>query len=121
MALTREQILASKQDRKPVACDVPEWGGTIYVRVLSARDQMALSEMTKPAEMPIRILLHTIVDDEGRRILQDEDFEALAEESFPIIMRVFAFAAKLNGFSNKELESAVESFSQALDESSYSA
>jgi hypothetical protein len=89
---------------------VPEWGGEVYIRVLSARDQMALSDSSKPEETPIRVLLHSIVDEHGERILKDEDFEVLAGEDFPIIMRIFGSAAKLNGFSNKELEAAIENF-----------
>ena len=116
MTLTREQILAARADRKPQRLEVPEWGGNVYIRVLSARDQMSLSDSSKPEEMPIKVLLHSIVDEHGERILQDEDFEALAGEDFPIIMRVFAFAAKLNGLSTKELEEAMESFAPAPDE-----
>jgi hypothetical protein len=110
VTLTREQILAARVDRKPQRLEVPEWGGEVYIRVLSARDQMALSDSSKPEETPIRVLLHSIVDEHGERILRDEDFEALAGEDFPIIMRIFGSAAKLNGFSNKELEAAIENF-----------
>jgi hypothetical protein len=71
---------------------------------------MALSDAAKPEETPIKVLLHSIVDEHGERILKDEDFEALADEDFPVIMRIFGSAAKLNGFSNKELEAAIENF-----------
>jgi hypothetical protein len=120
MTLTREEILAARVDRKPQRLEVPEWGGNVYIRVLSARDQMSLSDSSKPEETPIKVLLHSIVDEHGERILKDEDFEALAGEDFPIIMRIFASAAKLNGFSNKELEAAIESFNPAQDEFSFS-
>ncbi len=119
MSLTREEILAAREDRKPQLLEVPEWGGDVYIRVLSARDQMALSDTGKPEETPIKVLIHSIVDEHGERILKDEDFDALAEEDFPIIMRVFGFAAKLNGFSNKELEAAIEGFKPAQDEFSF--
>jgi len=110
MTLTREQILASRKDRKPAPLEVPEWGGEVYVRVLSAKDQAELSDGVKPAEMPIRVLLHCLVNESGQPILKEEDAEALAEEDFPVILRVFAFAAKLNGLSTKELEEAMENF-----------
>lgn len=116
MTLSREQILASRSNRKPVSLEVPEWGGTVYVRVLSAKDQMELSEGVKPAEMPIKVILHCFVDEQGNRLFQDEDAEMLAAEEFPIIMRVFAFVAKLNGLSTKELEEAMKNFRQTPDE-----
>jgi hypothetical protein len=99
-----------------VPLEVPEWGGEVYVRVLSAKDQAELSDGVKPAEMPIRVLLHCLVDEAGEPILKEEDAEALAEEDFPVILRVFAFVAKLNGLSTKELDEAMESFAPAPDE-----
>jgi hypothetical protein len=110
VTLTREQILASRMNRKPVLLEVPEWGGDVYVRVMSAADQAILSDGVKPAELPIHVILHCLVDESGDRILTDEDAEALAKEDFPVIMRVFAFVAKLNGLSTKELEEAMENF-----------
>lgn len=121
MSLTREQILASRKDRKPVLLSVPEWGGDVYVRVLSAADQMALSDGVEPKDMAIRVILHCLVTEDGNQIFADDDAEELAKEDFPVIMRVFAFVAKLNGLSTKELEEAMESFAPALDEFSSSA
>lgn len=120
MTLTREQILASRAERKPVPLEVPEWGGEVFVRVLSAKDQMELSEGIKPTEMPVKVIIHCLVDEAGEPIFADEDFETLAAEEFPIIMRIFAVVAKLNGLSTRELEEAVETFTSAPDESSSS-
>lgn len=121
MSLTRDQILASKGNTKPVRLEVPEWGAEpVYIRVLSAKDQMELSEGVKPAEMPVRVILHCLVDEHGKRILGDDDFDLLSDFPFPVVMRVFAAVAKLNGLSTKELEEAVESFRQAPDEYSSS-
>ncbi|MGH7206891.1 MAG: hypothetical protein ACREI2_11865 [Nitrospiraceae bacterium] len=120
MSLTRAQILASRRDRKPVRLEVPEWGGDVYVRVLSAADQMAISDELPPTEVPIQILLHCLVDESGERIFTDGDQDELAKEDFPIIMRVFSFVAKLNGLSTKELDEAMASFKIAPDEASSS-
>ncbi len=116
MTLTRAQILASRGDRKPVRLEVPEWGGEVFVRVMSAKDQAALSEDVKASELPIKVILHCLVDEKGQRILSDDDFEALFEEDFPIIMKVFAFVARLNGLSSKELDEAMANFEQTPDE-----
>ena len=110
MTLTREQILASRKGRKPVLLEVPEWGGEVYVRVLSAADQMVLSDGVEPKEMAIKVILHCLVDEDGERIFGDDDVDELAKEDFPVIMRVFGFVAKQNGLSTKELEEAMENF-----------
>lgn len=109
----REQILASQGDRKPVPLDVPEWGCTVWLKQMTVADQVALSEDVKPVDMPVQVLLHCLVDEEGERIFSDSDAEVLEQEAFPIVMAVFGEAAKLNGLSNAELEEAMASFVQA--------
>jgi hypothetical protein len=115
VSLTREQILAARHDRKPQLFDVPEWGGSVYLRVLTAADQIALSDDVTPKDVPLQVLVHAIVDEQGVRVFTDDDVDELAQEDFPVIMRVFAAAAKLNGLSTDELEAAVASFGPAPD------
>lgn len=125
MGLTREQILRSRQDRKPHRFEVPEWGGDVFIRVLSAQDQMALAEgsdtESDKTRMPIRVLLASLVDEEGSRLFNDEDFDELAQEDFTIILRVFSESAKLNGLSTKELDEAMAGFKPAPDAQTSSA
>jgi len=118
VSLTREQILAARnrEDRKPVKVSVPEWGGDVYLRVLTVADQVNLSEGVKPAETPIQVLLMCLVDEQGTRIFGDEDGDELAKEEFPVVLRLFGEAAKLNGLTSKELEAAMAAFGQARDE-----
>lgn len=117
MALTREQILNSRRDRKPVAYEVPEWGAEpVYVRVMSAKQQAELSDGHATADIPLLVLIHCLVNENGEQILTEDDLEALSNEDFPVIMRVFAFVAKLNGLSTDELEAAMQNFARAPDE-----
>lgn len=121
MGLTREQILAARKDRKPHRYEVPEWGGDVFIRVLSAQDQMVLAEGNNANETPVKVLLYSLVDENGERLFTDDDFSELVQEDFPIIMRVFSESAKLNGLSTKELDEAMEGFTSAPDESTSSA
>jgi hypothetical protein len=118
VGLTREQILAARRDRKPHRFEVPEWGGDVFIRVLSAKDQMVLSDGVDPKETPVKVLCYSLVNEDGERLFSDEDFEALADMDWPVIMRVFTESAKLNGLSTKELEKAMQDFTSAPDESS---
>ncbi len=121
MALTREQILAARSRRKPIPLEVPEWGGTVYIKVLSAGDQVEMSSNGhKDAELPVWLLAGCLVSEDGERLFTDEDVPGLLEEEFPIIMRVFSEAARHNGLSTKELDEAMQSFgtTQADDSSS---
>ncbi len=121
MTLTREQILAARKDRKPHRFEVPEWGGDVFIRVLSAEDQATLSDETDPKRMPVKVLIYALVDEQGERLFTDEDFAELMQEEFPVILRVFTEAAHLNGLSTKELDEAMEGFASAPDESNSSA
>jgi hypothetical protein len=121
MALTREQILAARRDRKPHRFAVPEWGGDVFIRVLSAEDQMLLADETDPKQTPIKVLLFSLVGEDGERLFADEDFTELVKEDWPVIMRVFQEAAHLNGLSTKELDEAMAGFAEAPDAQTSSA
>ncbi len=114
-----DQIL--HRDRgKPVLIDVPEWPVAVYARKLSAQDQIELSDGSDAKELPFKIILHCVVDENGERVFSDEDEPILRDEEFPVVMRVFGFVAKLNGLSSKELEDAMANFVPAQDEFDYS-
>lgn len=111
----RERTLALQANRKPQPLDFPAWGDDIYIRVLSANDQMLLAE-GDDATMPLRIVLACLVTDEGERIFTDDDLSALGDFPFPEVMEVFGRVARLNGLSTVELDEAMESFAPAPDE-----
>jgi hypothetical protein len=105
-----EAIRASRNGRKPEKVAVPEWGRDVYVRELSAREQMEILRDRDEADLPVRILLASLVDEDGGRALSDEDYDLLAGEGMRVVMRLFAVAARLNGFGKGELEAAVRDF-----------
>jgi hypothetical protein len=117
----RERILDPGNNRKPRRLtEVPEWGDDVYVRVLSAQDQAELVDAGPPKELPVRVLLHSLVDQDGNRLLTDDDFAALAKQDFPRIQKAFAAATQLNALTQEEVDEATESFGQAPGELSFS-
>jgi len=117
----RDRILDPANNRKPRRLtEVPEWGDDVYVRVLSAQDQADLVDAGPPKELPVRVLLHSLVDQDGNRLLSEDDFAALAKQDFPRIQRAFAAATQLNALTQEEVDEATESFGQAPDEPSSS-
>jgi hypothetical protein len=112
----RARVLAIQTDRKPQPLDFPEWGDDIYIKVLSADDQADLAEGTEAKAMPLQVILHCLVDQDGERIFGDQDAAELGAFPFPEIMQVFGKVAKLNGLSTKELDEAMASFAPAPDE-----
>lgn len=106
----RRQILAAQHDRRPVPLEVEEWGVTVYVKYITVDDQIELSEHNTPQDMPIAVLLQCVTDENGERIFTEEDRTELSKEAFAVVLKVFVFAAKLNGLSTVELDAAMANF-----------
>lgn len=118
MALTKDQILESS-DLKNEAVDVPEWGGTVYVRTMTGadRDQFEASMVsigvdgTRKADMTnlrAKLIALTIVDEAGNRLFDSSDVDRLGLKSASAIERVFAVAQGLNGLGAKAESEAVK-------------
>lgn len=119
---TREEFLAAARHGKPHKIEVPEiWSEPVYIRVLSAKDQISLTEGRDQSQVPFRVLVACICNEDGTPILQQGDEDILAEFPFPVILRVFTEAARINGISSQELEEAVAHFEPAQGDSSSSA
>lgn len=98
--LTRDQILAVN-DLKPFveAVDVPEWGGTVYVRVMTGGERDAFEgKFTRDKHNNLRAFLAvcTVCDANGVSLFKSEDVAALGEKSSAALDRVFDVALRLN-------------------------
>lgn len=117
-ALTREDILAAIAARKAAVeeLEVPDWGGTVYLRRLSVEALRAtgfLDGTGDPSEVPLRVLAASVTDEHGSPLFSMDDVKALAEAEFQTVIRVFTEAARINGLSSAELEEAVAAFNGA--------
>ena len=117
--LTKEQILAA-QDVEPVPVEVPEWGGTVYVRPMSAgeRDRwegelLERGEKRKESiaasveNLRAVFLAKCLCDETGKLLFGPEDIEALSAKSYKALDRAYEAAQSINGLSEsdvKELE-----------------
>lgn len=114
----RDQIFAA-QDSTKEAVSVPEWGLSegLFIKSLSAkeRDQWESSMVSidmerrkvrkvNMANMRARLVTLTLVDAEGKRVLGDDDAEALGEKSAAVIARLFDTAQRVNALSADEVK-----------------
>ena len=116
-ALTKQDILGA-DDRKSETVDVPEWGGTVTVRVMSGseRDRYEVAMVNRAegkaeanlTDMRARLVAMTIVDESGALMFGENEVQALGAKSALALDRVFAVAQRLNGFG-KELPQAMAS------------
>lgn len=109
--LTRDQIL-SAEDRARELVEVPEWGGSVYVSVMSgtARDawEAALLKDGKPdlEHMRAKLAAATIVDELGACLFSPADVAALSSRSSVALDRIITVARRLNKLGIEGFEAA---------------
>lgn len=117
MGLTRDEIRASRQDRKPVRLEVPEWGGDVFVRVMSAKESLELTDIKDQNQMIFAVLIAGLVTEDGERLFTTEDAAWLEEEPFHVVLRVFTEVARVSGLPVGNAEEAVQVFEPTPDAS----
>ena len=109
--LGRDAIFAAP-DNAPQLVEVPEWGGSVYVRGLSARErdqfEIAITDAKtgKPkAGANVRGLLVVmgVCDEAGARIFTDADADALSAKGALAMERVFDTIRHLSGMTDEDL------------------
>lgn len=112
--LSRQDILAA--DDLPVAeMEVPEWGGWLRIKSLSAaeRDWYEASMVEQSGKRGQRMNLLqaraklcalAIVDDEGKPLFTMRDLEALGAKSAAVLNRVWEKARSMAGMSDDDVE-----------------
>lgn len=114
MALTRDQILAKRLDlpREPV--DVPQLGGEVFVRVMTAAEKDRfeadhLARKDKLADFRARLVVAVACDADGLPLFTPADVPALGELSSLAIEPVVRKGLAMNGLGgNDALEGAVK-------------
>jgi hypothetical protein len=115
--LTRDAILEAN-DLPTKEVDVPEWGGSLYVRTMTGteRDAFEASLWVKDGEVRrqdltnfrARLVATTATDEKGDRLFSDKDVVRLGMKSSLALSRVFDAAQKLNGIGEKEEGEAIK-------------
>lgn len=112
--LTRAAILDAP-DLKHEDVDVPQWGGTVRVRVMTGaeRDAFRIAIATEEGGTPIgrfsvALLAATLIDEQGARLFTMDDLDQLAEKSAASLDKPAAVAMRLNGLGVTAVEDAVK-------------
>ncbi|HAM58924.1 MAG TPA: hypothetical protein DCQ64_27330 [Candidatus Rokubacteria bacterium] len=122
--LTAKDILGSA-DAAVVPVEAPEWGGIVYLRVLSAgerdhfeagqvrweRDKRGVNRQIVVAENIFnraRLLVRCYCDADGKRLFGDNQAEELAKKNAAVINRHYRRAREINGLDDEALEEALK-------------
>lgn len=116
MLLKREEILAAN-DMAFEDVEVPEWGGTVRVRLMDggARDAFDAwrykykdDHVTRMKRIRPLVCCLTMVDEDGRLLFTEDDMDVLASRSTAAIDRVFQSAFRLNKLGPQEAADAAK-------------
>ncbi|ANZ42495.1 hypothetical protein BBK82_04985 [Lentzea guizhouensis] len=114
--LSRDEIL-SAVDITTEDVDVPEWGGRVRVRGLTGtdRDRFESAMLNRNGKgnarhqvntdnFRARLVMASVVDEDGRRMFSERDVRALGEKSAAALDRVMTVAMRLSGLTQKDAD-----------------
>lgn len=120
MALLGREAILGAVDLPTVDVEVPEWGGTVRVRMLTGTERDAFEAGTvirqgKKVEANLvniraRLVALCVVDENGQRLFTEADAEKLGQKSGAALGRVFEAAQKINGLTQEAATAAEEQF-----------
>lgn len=122
--LDRATILSHKTH--PVATvDVAEWGGTVYVRTLTAKEfddfqnsnwvEVGKERKFCAKNYRARFVCMVASDESGKRIFTDLDADEVGALSGPAVDKVYEAGQKLNGLDSKSSEQAEKNSETGLN------
>lgn len=126
--LNKEDILQAK-DVKIEAVDVPEWGGGVYVRSITAAERGQIEEAAAKFKeskgkdsfartFTVKFAALAICDEEGTRLFKDDEIAQLQLKNAAAIARVAEVAQRLSGFTKEEMDELEKNSSDAPAEGS---
>ena len=107
--LNRDDILAA-DDLVTEEVEVPEWGGSVYVRTMTGAERSHFELEIVPGvgsgdnrvemlNLREKLLVLVLVDEDGQRLFSDKDIKVLGQKSAAALDRLFTVAQRLNGLS----------------------
>jgi hypothetical protein len=115
MYLNRQQIL-DVEDIKTEEVEVPEWGGTLVVKMMTGaeRDRFEASIYGPSGKAKIdniraKLVAQTVIDPEtGEKMFSPADIDALGNKSAAALDRVFTASKKLSKITEDDVEELVK-------------
>jgi hypothetical protein len=90
--------------------DVPEWGGQVTIRALSAKNREIMRESVTGEDgevditaLKVKLIIMSAIDKDGNRLFEQNDFNGLSNKCATAIERLFVVAQRLSKLTNKDL------------------
>lgn len=127
-------VIMAANDRPLEAVDIPEWGVSAFMAVLTARDRgtyeadllkvdgkgrqrVNLDNMPNVRE---RLVARCLVDEAGVRVFSDGDIAELGSKNSAVVLRLFEIAQRINGMSKTDIEALEKNSESNPDDDSSS-
>jgi hypothetical protein len=118
-ALTKDQILGAVPQLPQEEINVPEFGGSVFLRVMTAKDkdsyEMTMAEAKQKSgfaglkNYKARLVALCLCDAEGKRLfVKDEDIGALGQCRADVMDRLFQKCQEMNGMLPGAAEQAAK-------------
>lgn len=111
--LTKEQIIGF-DDLKSEAVEVPEWGGTVFIRRMTGAERDAYEAdvfetkgttvTMKRENFRAKLVSRCLVDEAGERLFSDAEIATLSKKSAAALDKCFSAAQRINGMAAVEQE-----------------
>ena len=108
--LGRDAILAA-EDLRYETVAVPEWGGAVSVKTLSAAERDMFDEECYDArvagtavDVRSRLVRFSVVDADGAQLFSADDLDKLGRKSSIAMNRIFTAAQRLSGIGAPDIE-----------------
>lgn len=105
MVLNKEQILNAK-DHVFEDIDVPEWGGSVRVRSLTAQEREEFEAEMSKSSVCIRahLIARTLIDDDGNRIFETKDIVDLGKKNAVVMSKLFDASSRISGLRKQDID-----------------
>lgn len=114
MAILSKDDILKAEDLPREVVEVPEWGGAVLVRGLSASErdhfESSIVELRGKErkihleDIRAKLASLTMIDEQGNRLFSDHEVAALGKKSAQAVQRVFDAAQRLSGISSQDVE-----------------
>lgn len=112
------------QDLERELVNLPEWGGSVYVRAMTGRERDHLenivSQSSSIENVRARVAQMCCVNGEGKQIFEVTDIKRLGEKSAAPLHKIFEVARRLSKISPRDVEKMTENLPEGQSGDSYS-
>ena len=95
-----QEIVSAEDDKEIIFVEIPEWGGSVGIRVMTGRDGVKLADRTRkaPTEAMFILIATCLVDENGNRLFADDKAAAddLGKKSMRVLTRLQEEIMRLN-------------------------